>query len=237
MLRDVFTLSTKRMIVFVAIVIAIAVGLIICIAYLSNQKNAENLQNFVSQMLINYPELPSSFAFTTCSCKVGDDSYIFIRSADKLIAGRQSGNGTQEYFYAAESSSVDLHEIAELSPTRIMEISALIHGQISTFLSDSSAKIQYKTPGSGALPLGIYPSDPGYLLIERSGYESFVETMLLREDPEGAFIRWSIAQSTEQAQLYLSASEYISKSTSMYLPGWGTIPEEIVGFIFCASQK
>ena len=76
----------------------------------------------------------------------------------------------------------------------------------------------------------VYPSDPGYLLVQRQGFHSQMETIVYADKDSGAYLRWSMTQLLEETQLFqlfLYISENVISYENIVVPGWGSLPHEI----------
>jgi len=185
------------------------------------------MQSSVTQVLSNYPTLPESYISTVCCVKISGESYILIQEEDELITGKQDINGTKAYYYGDHSWVFDQEDVIQQPGKGAESIARIISDHISGLITDPSAKYSYKPMAGRDLPLYVYPSDPGYLLIQRQGYPSCIETLVCADQDSGAYLRWSITQLPEDTQLFLYISDKAISFNNLVVPGWGSLPHEI----------
>ena len=214
----------------------ISAGLIIMLitlifgTYLFNHKSKMVMQSSALQILSKYPALPDSYISTTCCVKINEEYYLLIQDKDKIITGKQDINGIKTYYYGNHSWVFDQENVIQQTAKDAENIALIIGNHISNLISDSSAKYRYKPTTGRDLPLIVYPSDPGYLLVQRQGFHSQMETIVYADKDSGAYLRWSMTQLLEETQLFqlfLYISENVISYENIVVPGWGSLPHEI----------
>ena len=179
----------------------------------------------------SYPALNDPFVSTACYYYDGSNEYLLLECGQECITGTRSKDGGTIYVINGQRWMVDKNSTSKITSTETDYVSDIIGAAVTNFLSNEDIMYTYQKPRGSALPLWVYPDDPGYLRVERPGYEDCVEVMVLKEDEKGQQLRWNIAQSPENVTLYLFASDYIFPANVLYVHGWGEISESITEYL------
>lgn len=229
--KELIALIYKKLTLLFAIILVIALILALLINHLFIEQKKRQIHRSVMHVLADYPSLPPNFTFTACYYKISAESYLLLQHNGHFITGKQDSSGEIEYYHDEHMLNVySINTLASIT-AQVDDIRALIGDNISELIGDTSVSLQYATPNSSALPLWVYPKDSEYLIIDRQGYEQYMETMVYKEDESLTHIRWSIARSPEDVLLYLLASDNIVECKDIILPGWGKIPEDIIALV------
>ena len=193
----------------------------------SDEKKKDDLWAHAEQVLADYPALAETYESTACYCRIGDMQYLLLRNNGLTVTGKRDAEGITEYYsgeyvWRAAGDGYVWQACAEEDGIALM-----IGDTVASLLADQTADCRYKKPAGRDLPLWVYPTDPDYLLIQRPEYDGYIETMVCAEGENGRFIRWSIAQSTENVELCLFAAEWSVFTEELFLPGWGDIPAAV----------
>lgn len=197
----------------------------------ADEKKKNDLWEHAAQVLADYPALAETYESTACYCRIGDVQYFFLQSDGLTVTGKRDAEGITEYYSEGFVWRTAGDGYVRQKRAEQDGIAPVIGDTVAALLADQTVDCRYKKPAGRDLPLWVYPTDPDYLLIQRPGFEGYIETMICAEGEKGRFIRWSIAQSTENVELYLFAAEWPVLAEELFLPGWGRIPNAV----FCGG--
>lgn len=201
----------------------------------SENKAAQKMYKDFSTTLSTYPVLSNPFASSFCQFESEGIKYLTIQNDGEFITGVRLADGETTYCHNGITYQVSNDEMVETGYDMV-DVNEIIGSNISYLLSDETVSYTYHKPSGRDLPLWIYPYDPAYLRIRRESYGECMETMMY-SDTEQFEIRWCITKSSsdEDVELFLCVFDESISSSSLYIHGWGQVPDDILKILVTAE--
>lgn len=194
----------------------------------NDKKAAEEMYKNFCTALSDYPTLPVPFISSFCQLEKDGIKYLTIQNEGEFVTGVRFANGETLYFH---NGNAYYASDAKLVKTEydMVNVNGIIDSYLSSLILDNTVLYTYHRPTGAELPLWIYPDDPPYLRIERGSYSEYMETMIY-SDADPWEIRWCITKSSsdEDTKLFLHAAEDRLPASTLYIHGWGNIPEDVM---------
>lgn len=227
--------NKARNCIVLACVLSVAVALFNAGYRMWRNQKAKQLYQDICTQLEQYPYNLPVDGHSVCYFQNGAEEYLFFQNDGVTIVGRR--NQEDEVYYMGESVCVDKTGAVIESPFSKQDLLDAIEEGVACYLDQADVSYIYHKTSGGTLPMWIYPTDPYYLRLKRSGYPDHMEVMTSDDTENGSYVRWNILAPDESVVLYLAVSDILTSHGKTYVRGWGEIPQQLIDHQLQAEQR
>ena len=221
----------KKVIIFFCFVVLLVIVFSVYHSHIEKAAESE-LYVYLSKNLCDYPTMYTPYCASLGYYKSNGEGYLLIQNQGEYVTGRQSPSGIVEFYHNGKAYKFIDSELIETCDADSDYILEVFRSGIISLFEDKTVTYTYHKPSGRDLPIWVSPLDSEYLLVERGGYADYTETMIYSNSGSKA-IRWSIAKSEKDTELYLRIAEQPVSAFKTFIPGWGEIPEVVFDLLDC----